>query len=1130
MPTQSPEIIYSPSGHLFVGRVIEQEDMRHTLRDMLQPTNPDETLPAIFLLYGDGGIGKTSLSQRFEAIASEEEPFAGAFQILRVDWEEQRRRVPALQVAREQINPDTVLELFYKQAASKWGDTAFAQYQQVKAQLHEVEQEAEKALASTGDGDEMGRTLSRLGTTVLTKVIRTAVPALGDTGEAWVKQGLDLSVEFGAGGVAKIRQAATDKLQRKLKPEQFRLFTSPHEALAQALGRDLAALSNKRQGWLQRAKPLILILDTYEVVDYSDEWVREMVKTAGPHTLWVISGRNNLYKTQRERGIVWQGYAEQFPRRLRRYDVGELATADVQRYFAHAVPDRLLTEGEAQAIGRATRGIPLAIGQAAELWGKGVALANIVGDETQGASHAEIVDRMTERYLLYVADKPEDRLALYALALAEGHVGLLRAMLTPAHGDGAQLEARLAQLARDYAAVHLQERRLHDAATQFVVAYLRDEMRRHSPEVQPLHERAEVYWHTKLDEIQTQYALLEEWWEDEDWQEAVLGLTRAYFWQREDWEWLVPRYVEGLAYGRATRRGLLQVAQAWSQTLSAVGKKRLKALLAIETSFPELEDEAAAIQELERLASKKWLDGDGEAERRAILAWRKGVWLTRQKETQRAVVVLEQAEAGLPAGGSKLVELLGEAMYEVAGKLMLPDGEKFARYSAEAERLLPKVVRWLPEKQGAWYQLGVVFAHAKQYAEAISTFQQAIALDPNEADYHHGFGNVYSGLGRHEEAIVAYQQAITLDPNYALPHNGLGNVYRNLGHHEEAISAYQRAIALDPKNAYFHNGLGNVYSDLGHHEEAISAYQQAIALDPKNAYPHSNLGNVYSGLGRHEEAIVAYQQAITLDPNYALPHNGLGNVYRNLGHHEEAISAYQRAIALDPKNAYFHNGLGNVYSDLGRHEEAISAYQQAIALDPKLAYPHNGLGNVYCDLGRHEEAIAAYQQAITLDPNYAYPHHGLGNVYSDLGRYEEAITAYGKSIELQPRATPYKGLGDVYRNLGRYEEAISAYQQAIVLEPQDGAWHGTLAGLYRQMGQEAEYQKHIEIARGLIAKENEYDRACLEAIVGNHEEALTLLAQTLAKGQSNRLWAQQDPDFASLRHAPRFQALVHGSS
>lgn len=890
MPSQQPELIYTPNGHLFVGRVTEQEDMRHALRDLLQPTNPDETLPTIFLLYGDGGIGKTSLSQRFEAIANGEEPFAGAFQTLRIDWEEQRRRVPALQVAREHISPDLVLELFFKQAAEVWGASAFTQYQQVQTQLHKVEQEATKALSSAGDGDELGRKLSGLGTTVLTKLVRTAVPAVGDQGEAWVKQGLDMGIEWGAGGAAKIRQAATERLQRHLKPEQLKLFTSPHEALAQALGHDLAALTHGKGFFRARSKPLFIALDTYEVVDYSDEWVRMMIKAAGPRCLWIISGRNNLYETRRGKGIVWKGYASQFSRRLRRYDVGELATADVQRYFAETVPSRPLTEGDAQALSRATRGIPLAIHQAAELWRKGVAVADLVGEEQVGASHTEIVEAMTERYLLYVADKKEDRLALYALALAEGRLPLLRAMLTPELPDGVALEERLAQLERDYAAVYLGERRLHDAPTQFVVAHLRDEIRRHNPDIQQLHQRAEVYWYAKLHEIQTQYALLEEWWEDEDWQEAVLGLTRAYFWQREDWEWLIPRYVEGLAYGRETRRGLLQVAQAWQKTLTAAGKKRLKLLLATETQFPEVEDEQALMQELERLASKGWLAGTGEAERRAIVAWRRGVWLTRQKEYPRAVAALEQAEQGLPTGGNRLAEQLGEAMDEVADKLMWPEGRGNAVYSAEAERLLPKVVRYLPEKQGAWCRLGVVL------------------------------------------------------------------------------------------------------NDGGKLKEAISAYQQAITLDPKDAsYPYNNLGLVYSGLGRPDEAIAAYQKAIVLDPKYA--------------------------------------------------------------------HPHYNLGHEYSDLGRAEEALAAYQQAITLDPKY-------------------------------------------------------------------GTAHTTLAGLYRQMGQEAEYQKHIEIARGLIAKENEYNRACFEAIVGNHDEALALLAPALAKGQASYQWAQQDPDFVSLRPDPRFQALV----
>ena len=255
------------------------------------------------------------------------------------------------------------------------------------------------------------------------------------------------------------------------------------------------------------------------------------------------------------------------------------------------------------------------------------------------------------------------------------------------------------------------------------------------------------------------------------------------------------------------------------------------------------------------------------------------------------------------------------------------------------------------------------------------------------------------------------------------------------------------------------------------------------------------------GIRLRENLLAELPPDPTFDAQRAELLYALAGEYQQYGEPERALALCTAVAAITPAGAALYtrlqNTLGNVYHDLGRHEEALAAYQQAIALDPKFALPHNGRGNVYRALGRHEEALSAYQQAIALDPTYALPHNGRGTVY---------------------------------RDLGRHEEALSAYQQAITLDSQNGVSHTTLAGLYRQLGQETEYQKHIEIARGLMAKESEYNRACFEAIVGNHEEALTLLAQALAQAPSKRLWAQQDPDFASLRQDPRFQALVNSEA
>jgi tetratricopeptide (TPR) repeat protein len=54
----------------------------------------------------------------------------------------------------------------------------------------------------------------------------------------------------------------------------------------------------------------------------------------------------------------------------------------------------------------------------------------------------------------------------------------------------------------------------------------------------------------------------------------------------------------------------------------------------------------------------------------------------------------------------------------------------------------------------------------KSYDDAIKAYDEAIRLDPNDADTRNNKGLALEFQGRYDEAIQAYDEAIKIDPSY----------------------------------------------------------------------------------------------------------------------------------------------------------------------------------------------------------------------------------------------------------------------------------------------------------------------------------------------------------------------------
>lgn len=251
-----------------------------------------------------------------------------------------------------------------------------------------------------------------------------------------------------------------------------------------------------------------------------------------------------------------------------------------------------------------------------------------------------------------------------------------------------------------------------------------------------------------------------------------------------------------------------------------------------------------------------------------------------------------------------------------------------------AEALARSLTQRAPQFQFGWKAHGSILKLMNRVQECIAPMQEAVRLDPHDAEALNNLGDALTCLGDYAQAESACRQATRLAPGYALAHNNLGNALLRLELPSQAEAAYAEAIRLAPNFPQAHFNRGHLYELQGRPAEAEASYREAIRLESGYVEAHTNLGYLLANQGRLAEADVSCRNALRLNPANALAHNNLGLVMLKLDRYAEAEACFREAIRIDPYLHRAHNNLGNALLNLWRLPEAVNAYREAGLLSP----------------------------------------------------------------------------------------------------------------------------------------------------------------------------------------------------
>ena len=245
-----------------------------------------------------------------------------------------------------------------------------------------------------------------------------------------------------------------------------------------------------------------------------------------------------------------------------------------------------------------------------------------------------------------------------------------------------------------------------------------------------------------------------------------------------------------------------------------------------------------------------------------------------------------------------------------------------------------------PEAYDA-YLRGLAFEARNDFEKAISSYEQAVELDPNFALAWARLSRGHALLclreagdftaARRDAARSALDRAQKLQPDSRETLLALGYYqYWVLRDYQLAKTTFKRVQKMLPGSSDVLMGLGGVSGREGHWDQSVAYWEQALALDPRNEQLLGRAAWTYGYLRQFPAALKLYDRVLDIVPNEPDLMASKAGIYQAEGNLEQAAKFLSQINAETASESAFQTKITQLRLERN-YSEAVRLLQARLA-------------------------------------------------------------------------------------------------------------------------------------------------------------------------------------------------------